>query len=484
MPRSLKDQTITGLAWSFLEKGVNQLSIFVTGVILARLLSPAEFGLIGMLSLFMAVSHAFIYSGFGEALIRNPETEEDDFSTVFVFNIVLSVIMYMILTASSPLIASFFNQNQLQKIIPLFSLILIIDATSLVPRTIVTKALDFKSQIISASISSLTSGIVAIYFAYNGFGVWALVIKALIHSTIQSSMLWVYSKWHLSLFFNRQKFKSMFAFSSKLLLSGLLNAVHQNILTIVIGKYFSATDLGFFKRAKQFQQLTTTQLDNAIQRVSYPVLAQIQNNNEKLRTAYRKLIKNAMLISVLLSTSLSAMATPVIHILLGSKWAMAAEYLEILAFAGVLYPLHSLNLNILNLFGRSDLYLKLSIIKKLLIAPMIIMGILYGIKVMLFLLIINSIIDFFLDSHWAEKYIGYGSLAQLRDLRPEFLIGGVVYLMLFGIKIWFPYDNLYFSFIAQLIALSCYLFILIFILKLESFTEIRNRMVAMIKSAK
>jgi O-antigen/teichoic acid export membrane protein len=428
---SLKDKTIKGLTWSFIDSFINQGFQFIVGIILARILTPKEFGLIGMLTIFIAISQSFIDSGFTQALIRKLNVTQADYSTVFYFNLVVSIICFFILYGSSGFISLFFNEPQLAILLQVLGLSLIINALSIIQKAILTKKLDFKLQTKISLISSFGSGFLAITLAYTGFGVWSLVIKTISGFFLTTLFLWLWNKWKPSLVLSMVSFKELFSFGSKLLLSGLINTIYQNAYYFIIGKYFSAIDLGYYTRADQFHQLPSANLTSVIQRVSYPVLSSIQDDKDRLKEAYKKIIKITMLFSFVLMLGMAATAKPMILTLIGDKWLPAVIYLQLLCFVGMFYPLHALNLNMLNVQGRSDLFLRLEIIKKIIAIPVILIGVFLGIKEMILAMIVNTIIAYYLNSYWSGKFIGYSFLQQIKDILPSFIIGFVVSLVLF-----------------------------------------------------
>jgi len=419
---SLKDKTLQGLFWSFLDN-FSRLGIgFITGIILARLLTPHDFGLIGMITIFIVISQSIIDSGFSQALIRKKECTQLDYSTVFFFNLLVGILLYVILFLSSGLISRFFSEPQLIQIIPIIGLSIILNSLGLIQTTILTRKLDFKLQTRISIISTILSGIVGIGMALMGYGVWSLVFRSVLGSFISLLLLWTWNAWRPSKSLSRSSFNDLFSFGSKLLLSGLIDKVYNNIYLVVIGKFFSAAELGFFTRANMFQRLPSENITNVIQRVSYPVLSSMNNDQTQLKTGYQKLIKSTMLVSFVLMLGMAASAEPLILTLIGEKWQPSVIYLQLLCFVGMLYPLHALNLNILNVKGRSDLFLKLEIFKKLLAIPVIFIGIYYGIAEMIVGMIVVSVISYFLNSYYSGRVINYSSLAQLRDIMPSFVL--------------------------------------------------------------
>ena len=430
---TLKQKTISGTIWSFIDSFANQGIQFIAGIILARILSPTEFGLIGMLTIFIALSQSFIDSGFSTALIRKQDCTQTDYSTVFYFNFVVGIIFYLILFMFAGSISVFFNEPQLELILQVLGLGLILNALGIIQRTILTKNINFKLQTRVSVVSSTLSGLIAISMAYNDYGVWSLVALTLSRFGFTSLFLWMWTKWKPSLIFSKESFKELFSFGNKLLISGLIDTAYRNIYYLIIGKYFSAVELGYYTRADQFQALPSKQLTGIFGRVSYPILSTIQDDVKKLRTAYKQIIKSTMLITFVLMLAMVAVAKPMIMTLIGEKWLPSVIYLQMLCFVGMFYPLHALNLNMLQVQGRSDLFLRLEIIKKVLAVPVIIIGILYGIKIMILGMMINTIIEYYLNSYWSGKFIGYSSFEQIKDIFPSFLlasaVAGIVYIL-------------------------------------------------------
>ena len=432
MTESLKSKTISGLFWSFTGNSANLGISFVVGIILARLLSPQEFGLIGMLTIFIAVSQSFINSGFSQALIRKTDPSQADYSTVFYFNMIIGVVCFLILFFCAGLISRFFNEPQLRLLVQVLGFSLIINAFTLIQRTILTKRIDFKLQTKISFISSVVSGIIGIGMAYAGYGVWSLVIKMIAMNIIAAILLWLWNRWRPILTFSVKSFRELYSFGFNLLVSGLIDTIYNNIYYLIIGKYFSAQELGYYTRADTFNTLPSTNLTQVIQRVSYPVLSSIKEDTPKLKEAYKKLIKSTMLICFVIMLGMVAIARPMILTLIGEKWEPSIIYLQMLCFVGMFYPLHALNLNMLQVQGRSDLFLRLEIIKKVLAVPVIIIGILWGIKPMIISMIVHATVSYYLDSYWSGRFIGYSSLEQIRDILPSFLlavgVSAVVYV--------------------------------------------------------
>lgn len=437
---SLKQKTITGLIWSFIDNIANTGISFVVGIILARILSPKEFGLIGMLTIFIAISQSFIDSGFRQSLIRKQNCTQVDYSTVFYFNIVVGICLYLLLFVFAKSIGKFFHEPILTELIKVLGLGLIINSFTIIQSTLLTKRIDFKLQAKISVIASSISGIISIYMAYTGWSVWSLVALSLINYSISSLLLWFWNKWKPSWYFSFISFKELFSFGSKLLISGLIDTIFGNIYYLVIGKYFTAVELGYYTRADRFQALPSSNLQTIIGRVSYPVLLTLQNDIPRLRDAYKRTIRSTMLISFVLMFGLAAVAKPMILTLIGEKWEPCVIYLQMLCFVGMFFPLHALNLNMLQVQGRSDLFLRLEIIKKALAIPIIVIGIILGIKALILGMISLTLIALYLNSYWSGRLIGYSYFEQIKDIFPSFLLAGIMSAIVFaeGLLIQIP----------------------------------------------
>jgi teichuronic acid exporter len=433
---SLKQLTVTGLLWSSIDNLASQGINLIVGIILARILDPKEFGLIGMLTIFIAVSQCFIDSGFTNALIRKKDCTQTDYSTVFFFNLATGIVFLMVLFVFAPVISKFFKEPELKAIIQVLALGLVIDSLTIIQRTIITKRIDFKLMTRISIIASIGSGIFAILLAYKGFGVWSLVAMALSRQILYSFFLWLWNQWRPTLIFSMSSFRELFYFGSKLLGSSLIDTIYRNVYFLIIGKYFSALELGYYTRAYQFQSLPSQNVNNIVSRVTYPILAQIQDSPEELKTAYKKMIKSTMLLTFVLMLGLAAVAEPMVISLVGEKWRPSIIYLQMLCFSGMLYPLHALNLNILNIKGRSDLFLKLEVIKKTMAIPTIVIGIFFGIKIMIAGMILNSFIAYYLNSYWSGRLINYSIKEQINDIMPSFFLACTVGLTVFIIGLF------------------------------------------------
>ena len=422
MSESLKNKAVHGAKWSFLDNIANLGVTFLVGLVLARLLTPEEYGIMAIIAIFIAISNTIIDSGFSNALIRKVHIERIDYNTVFFFNLVVSVVLYLLLFVAAPFISLFFKEPILTDVLRVIGWVLVVNALGIIPRTILVRNIDFKTQTKVSVISSVASGVVGIGMALTGWGVWSLVWQQLARQMLNSLFLWLFCKWIPAWEFSMRSFKEMFGFGYKLLLSGLIDTIYKNIYYVVIGRCYSSAQLGQYTRAEQFNTIFSSNLTSVVQRVSYPVLSSIQEEPERLHEAYRRVIKLTMLVTFACMLGLAAVAKPLIIILIGEKWIPAVAFLQIICFSGMLYPLHAINLNILQVKGRSDLFLKLEIIKKIIAIGPITIGVFYGIEYMLWGSVFTSFIAYFLNSYYSAGLIHYPTKEQLKDVFPTFAV--------------------------------------------------------------
>lgn len=425
MSESLKNKTVKGVGWSFIDNLSSSGVSFLVGLVLARLLTPSEYGIMAILTIFIAVSNSIVDSGFSNALIRKTGAKRVDYNTVFLFNLVVSGLLYIVLFFAAPVISVFFKEPLLVEVMRVIGWVLVINALGIIPRTLFVKDVNFKTQTKVSLIASISSGVLGIGMALAGMGVWSLVGQQLSRQLLNTLFLWIYSTWRPIWEFSLQSFRELFGFGSKLLLSGLLDTVFKEIYSLVIGRCYTSAQLGQYTRASQFNQIFSSNLTTVIQRVSYPVLSSIQDESDRLREAYRKIIKSTMLITFACMLGLAAVAKPLLIILIGEKWLPAVGFLQIICFSGMLYPLHAINLNILQIKGRSDLFLRLEIIKKIIAVGPLVLGVLFSIEYMLWGSVCTSFIAYFLNSYYSANLINYPTREQIKDILPTFLVSFV-----------------------------------------------------------
>ena len=470
---SLKQKTITGLFWSFTDGFANLGVQFIVGIVLARLLTPREFGLIGMLTIFIAISQTFIDSGFSNALIRKKECSQKDYSTIFFFNILIGLICYIVLYIFAGNISYFFGEPVLKDLLRVLGLSLIFNSFGIIHRTILTKDINFKIQTKISVISSVVSGLIAITMAIQGFGVWSLVALTILRFGISSLFLWLFLKWKPTLEFSKKSFNELFGFGSKLLLSGLIDTIYRNIYYFIIGKFFTAIELGYYTKSDQFQALPSQNLNAIIGKVSYPILSGIQDDIPRLKRNYRQLIKSIMYITFILMLGMAAIAKSMIITLIGEKWFPSIIYLQLLCLVGMFFPLHAINLDMLKVQGRSDLFLKLEVIKKILAIPIIVIGVFFNIKIMIIGMLINTLIAYYLNSYWSGKMIDYSFRNQVADILPSFILAVIINTIVFTLN-FVGIKNMYILLIYQ-VSLMLILTILISeIIKFKEYIFIKN----------
>ena len=434
MAGSLKNKTVKGVAWSGIDNVVHFGVSFVVSIVLARLLSPDDYGLIGLTGVFTAICTTIINGGMGTALIRTKDATNDDYNTAFIVNLSMSLLLYTVIFFCAPLIAGFFKREELVALTRVASLGMIVGALALVQKTRLTKRLDFKTQAKITLISSLSSAVVGIGMALMGFGVWALVGQHLLSQIINTSCLWYVNKWAPRMRFSVSCFHNLFGFGWKMMVSGILDTVWKELYQVVVGRFYSPATLGQYTRARGFSTLFSSNITNVIQRVTYPVLSNIQDDKIRLTAAYRKILKTTMLVTSVCMFFLGAISEPLIYCLIGPKWHEASVYLPLICLIGSTYPLHAINLNMLQVQGRSDLFLGLEVIKKLIAIGPLAVGALVGIMPMLYTNIITCIISYFLNSYYSGKSLGYSSWMQLKDVAPSYGIATLLALSVFFFK--------------------------------------------------
>lgn len=417
---SLKNKTVKGASWSFIDSISSQGVTFLVSLVLARLLTPNEYGLIGIISIFIAVFNSIVDSGFSNALIRKNDARDIDYNTVFLTNLIISILLFFVLFLSAPAISHFFNQPQLIPLLRVMGAIVIINAFAIIQRTILVKKVDFKTQTKVSLISSITSGVIGIGMAVRGCGVWSLVGQHISRQFLNSAFLWIFSKWYPKLQFSFKSFKELFSFGWKLLVSGLIDTVWREIYQVVIGKCYSPATLGQYTRAQQFANICSSNLNSVVQRVSYPVLSSVQDDKERLKGGYKRIIKVTMLVTFTLMLGMSAVAKPMILTMVGEQWLPCVPFLQIICFQMMLYPLHSLNLNMLQVQGRSDLFLKLEIIKKIIGIVPLLLGIFVNIYWMLGGSVVTGFIAYYLNAYYSGPLLNYSIKEQVKDILPSF----------------------------------------------------------------
>lgn len=412
---SVKEDTIKSVKWSAIEKFSLQAMQFVLGLIMARLLLPSDYGTVGMLAIFIAVSQTFVDSGFGSALVRKLDRTETDFSTVFYFNLIVAILLYGMLFLCAPYVAGFFGTPILCPILRVQATTLIFGALMGIHNAKLTINLDFKAIAQRTVLSSLISGVVGIVCAYCGMGVWALVVQSVLGQVINMFFVWLYLHWRPRVVFSKQSFKELGSFGSKLLASSLLHTIYANLTTLIIGKFFSAKDLGYYNRGTQFAQLPVSTMNGVIGKVMYPILVKLQNDDSHLVSVYRKYICVMSIPIFFGCVLLVSVAKPLIVLLLTDRWLESVIYLQVFAFAIMFDHIASINLELLKVKGRSDLFLRLEVIKKIISIIILIASIPFGVIGICISKIIYSQIAIFINTYYTGKLFNLGYTTQLKD---------------------------------------------------------------------
>lgn len=426
---SLRDKTVNGLGWSFADNFGTKLLQFGFGVVLARLLTPQEYGLLGIVVILVSFAQVFVDSGFSQALLRKTDCRQEDYNNVFFFNVVVGAFLYGLLYVSAQPISRFFGEPELVALIRVVCLVLIVNSTSIIQRIMLARQVDFKTLAKYSLGASVFSNGVAIVLAMQGFGVWSLGIRVLVETAVTASLLWWRSAFRLSWRLDCASFGEMFGYSSKLLLSGILDCLYKQMNMLVIGKLFRVAELGYYTRASQFTELPSTGLTGVVARVTFPVFAQM--DNAQLKEAFKKIQGAVALLVFSTMIGMAAVAPNMIAVLLGERWLPSVLYLQLLSFSMMFYPIHAMNLQVISVRGFSSLYLKLEVVKKLTIVPVVFAGIQFGIVAMLVGMIVASVAALFLNSHYTGSIIDYSTVAQLKDLLPvlgiSLFMGALVY---------------------------------------------------------
>lgn len=419
-------RSFKSVVWNFAGRAVEQCLAFIVGIILARILAPREYGLIAIAMTFNAILATFVDGGFVVALIRKKRPTEEDFHTVFWFNILISLSLYIILFFFAPLAERFFAMEGLAAVLRVMSLILMISGAASVQNVQMQKRLEFKSLMKISLMACFVSGTIGVSLALAGAGVWALVAQQLASASTLAGLIIFHNKWRPQRVFSRTSIKELWGFGSKLFASAILNNIFDNIHQIIIGRRFLPADLAYYTRANSYQRLVTHQLAMAVKSVTLPAMAEIQNDNERLKSAYRRVVCMTMLVLTPLLLGLAAAAEPIIELMITDKWLPCVPYLQILCIIGVLGPLSSINLNVLIVKGRSDIFLGLEIAKKITILAGIIIGIQWGVIGLVVATAFASIIGYFLNAYYSIRLVSYSLREQLIDIAPYLFISIVM----------------------------------------------------------
>lgn len=428
---NLKQKTAKGLMWN----GIHSLAMkgvqFLLMLFMARLLSPNDYGTIGIISVFLSISSTFIECGFTSALIRKKDRTQTDLSTVFFYNIVVSFICYIVLFIASPLVAEYYKMPILRDVLRVLGLSLLFNSLNIVHATILNYTMNFKLHAFIAVIRTVTCGLIGILLAYKGYGVWALVIQTVLEPLIANILFWKKCKWRPSFVFSIASFKEMFGYSSKILATRLLDSIYGSIYPLVIGKCFSPSVLGHYSRAHHWASFPMSISSSVLQNVTFASLSTIQDDNDRLRSVYRKMIKTSAFVIFPLMLGLSAISEPLIIFTIGEKWGYCANILAVICFTYMITPILTLNINLLQVKGRSDLSLIINIFEKGIAIIILFFSIPYGIITMCMLGILSSVLMLGINTYFTGKQIGFGFMNQVKDVLPSLIIAVIMFVVVY-----------------------------------------------------
>ena len=431
---SFKSQVFSSLIWKFFERTGTQVVQLVIQIILARILSPDDFGIITIIVVFTTLAGVFVQSGFNTALIQKKEVDELDFSTVFYVSLAIATLFYFILYFSAPYIAVFFKEQELQPILRVLSVILFLGVLNSIQNAVIARNMQFKKLFFSSLGGIVFAGIIGIILAYKGFGVWALVYHQIIKVFSVTTILWFTVKWRPKWIFSISRVKLLFDFGWKMLLTSLIYSLYMNLRSLVIGRMFTSDLLGFYSRGEQFPSLIVTNIDGSIQSVLFPALSSQQENIPQIKKMVRRTIVTSTFLIFPLMFGLAVIAEPLVKILLTDKWLPSVPFLQIFCFIYALWPIHTVNLQAINAIGRSDISLKLQIIKRAMDIVILVITVFFGIYAILLGALFSGIISTFINAYPNKKLINYSYKDQFRDIIPSLLIASAMGAIIFCIK--------------------------------------------------
>ncbi|WP_338192420.1 lipopolysaccharide biosynthesis protein [Aerococcus viridans] len=477
-----KSNILSSLFWKLMERGGTQGIQFIVQIVLARLLSPEEYGIIAIVMVFILLANVFVESGFNTALIQKKDADEVDFSSVLYLSLGVASILYGIIFITAPFIASFYDQPILVKVLRVLSITLFIGAFNSIQNAFVARNMLFK-KLFASSLGAVTiSGIVGVIAAYSGLGVWALVAQQLTNQLMIAIILWFTVKWRPHLLFSFKRVKVLFSYGSKLLASALIDTLYRELRTLIIGKMYTPLMLGYYNRGQQFPQLIVSNINGSIQSVMLPALSSHQDNRKRVKEMMRRAIVSSSFLIFPMMVGMAVVAEPLVEIVLTDKWLPAVPFLQIACFTFALWPIHTANLQAINAMGRSDIFLRLEIIKK--IMGLIILGISlpFGVYAIALGGVFSGLIGTFINAYPNKELLNYSYKEQWLDIMPSLLIslimGGIVYLFNF---LSFPAWQVL---ILQIVSGGIIYILLANIFKIESLTYLVETMKQLIKSRK
>ena len=413
---------ISSLLWRFAERVGAQGVSFVVSIILARILAPELYGTIALVTVFTSILNVFIDSGLGSALIQKKDADDLDFSSVFYFNIIVCFILYIIMYIASPIIARFYNDYTLTPIIRVLSLTLVISGVKNIQHAYVARTMQFKRFFFATLGGTIGAAVVGIFMAYRGYGVWALVVQQILNSATDTVILWITVKWRPKRMFSFQRLKELLSYGWKLLVSALLDTGYTELRQLIIGKMYTSTDLAFYNRGKQFPYILVDNINSSINSVLFPTMSQAQDDIVKLRVMTRRAIKTSTYIMAPLMMGMAFCAEPIVRLLLTEKWIESVPYMRIFCITFMFYPIHTANLNAIKAMGRSDIFLRLENIKKVVGLALLFSSMWFGVMAMAYSLLLSTFASMLINSWPNRKLMGYSYKDQMKDIMPSVLL--------------------------------------------------------------
>lgn len=473
---------IKGLVWKFLERGGVQGVQFVVQIILARLLSPNDYGITGLIVVFISIANIFIQSGLGSALVQNIYSTQEDYSSVFFLNIIIAVIMVVILYFSAPFIAEFYNMSILMVVLRVQSLVLIINSFSIVQNAILQKKMQFKKLFFASINGMIFSGVIGIVLAINNAGVWALVVQQLINSFIITIILWFTISWRPTFVFKISRVKKLFNYGSRLLCSSLIDTLYKNIYPLIIGKMYTQSDLGYYNRGNQIPNILVNNLNGSIQGVMFPAFSEYQTVPQKLKQILRRSIVTSCFLVFPLMLGLLAVAKPLTVLMLTEKWLSSVPFMQISCVMYAMWPIHTANLQAINALGRSDIFLKLEIIKKSLTVIVLIITIPMGIYQMMWGSALTSVVSTAINAWPNKRLLNYSYFEQVKDILPSLILSLIMCALCFSV--FLLHLGTWATLVIQIIAGAAFYITSAWLFKLECFTYLLNTIRSGLKSRK
>lgn len=478
---NLKTKTLSGMIWSFIQRFGTMLISFVSNIVLARLLTPDDYGTIGMLMIFIAVANTFVDGGFGAALIQKKEPTQDDYSTIFWWNMFLSLVLYGVLYVCAPAVARFYDLPLLSQVLRVQGLVLILNALSIIQQNQLRKQLKFKRLASVTVVSAVLSAGIAIVLAYKGWGVWALVAQQLMLSGFTAIILWVTNKWYPSLIFSKKSFKELFSFGGYILSSNLINTLCNNVQGLLIGKFFPPATLGYYTQARKLEEVSATSISTVVNQVTYPLFAGLQDNKVVLKKSLRKVVVSIAYVTIPLMLMLMLVAQPLIVFLYSEKWLPSVSYFQILCIGGIAPCLYNIYYSVVASVGKSRELFVWTVIKRLLGILVIVAGMLiWNIDGLIWGVAISSWIILFVNAGLVSKHIRYSIKEQLRDILPVFIIAIFVFFITFVVKSIFTF-GMYMDGLLTLAVFALSYLVISHILQLKSYKDIRELLLKYIK---